>query len=281
MNFAAIDFETANAKLSSICQIGVAIFENGLLKEQWGTLVNPEDYFDAFNVAIHGIDENAVASAPSIPSIHSVFLAKIKGKPLVSHTMFDQCAARQCFQKYGLPILENAWIDSAKVARRVWPEFSNSGYGLKNLAKHLKIEFYHHKADEDARAAGEILIKAIGKSGFSLDDWILKSTQPISPASINLEGNPEGPLFGEVVVFTGALSIHRNEAAQLAAAAGCKVSATVNKATTALIVGDQDIRQLVGHEKSSKHRKAEELILQGQQIRILGESDFKSLISQR
>jgi DNA polymerase-3 subunit epsilon len=49
--------------------------------------------------------------------------------------------------------------------------------------------------------------------------------------------------------------------------------------TTLLVVGDQDIRKLAGHEKSSKHRKAEELITKGQSIRILRESDFKELVN--
>ena len=37
------------------------------------------------------------------------------------------------------------------------------------------------------------------------------------------------------------------------------------------------MRVLNGHEKSGKHRKAEELIAKGQFIRILRESDFKRL----
>jgi DNA polymerase III subunit epsilon len=45
-----------------------------------------------------------------------------------------------------------------------------------------------------------------------------------------------------------------------------------------LVVGDQDIAKLAGHEKSSKHRKAEELIAKGTPIRILKESDFKELV---
>jgi DNA polymerase-3 subunit epsilon len=44
-------------------------------------------------------------------------------------------------------------------------------------------------------------------------------------------------------------------------------------------VGDQDIRVLAGQEKSSKQRKAEELRAKGQGIRILGESDFRVLLS--
>ncbi|MDD2791160.1 MAG: hypothetical protein PHU40_10910 [Sulfurimonas sp.] len=40
----------------------------------------------------------------------------------------------------------------------------------------------------------------------------------------------------------------------------------------------QDATKLAGHEKSSKHRKAEELIQKGQHIQIIGESDFKEMV---
>jgi DNA polymerase-3 subunit epsilon len=45
-----------------------------------------------------------------------------------------------------------------------------------------------------------------------------------------------------------------------------------------LVVGDQDLKLLAGHTKSSKHRKAEELAERGQPIRILQESDFQVLM---
>ena len=34
--FIVIDIETANPDLTSICQIGIAVFENGELVDQWG-----------------------------------------------------------------------------------------------------------------------------------------------------------------------------------------------------------------------------------------------------
>ena len=71
----------------------------------------------------------------------------------------------------------------------------------------------------------------------------------------------------------------RREAADLAAAAGCEVADSVSKPTTLLIVGDQDIRHLAGQEKSSKHRKAQSMIENGQPIRILRETDFRLLLS--
>ena len=48
-NFTAIDVETANADMASICQIGVAKYVDGELTEEWSTLVDPEDYFDYVN----------------------------------------------------------------------------------------------------------------------------------------------------------------------------------------------------------------------------------------
>ena len=57
------------------------------------------------------------------------------------------------------------------------------------------------------------------------------------------------------------------------------VADNVTKKTTMLVVGDQDIRVLAGNSKSSKHRRAESLMLKGQKIRILAESDFEKLVS--
>lgn len=80
------------------------------------------------------------------------------------------------------------------------------------------------------------------------------------------------------MVFTGQLEIPRREAADLAPSLGCTVGSCVNKKTTLLAVGDQGIEKLAGHIKSSKRRKAEELISKGQSIRILKESDFSQLV---
>ena len=70
----------------------------------------------------------------------------------------------------------------------------------------------------------------------------------------------------------------RHEAADAAAAAGCEVATSVSHRTSLLVVGDQDLRKFAGHEKSTKHRKAEELIAQGQHIRIVCESDFRRML---
>ena len=52
MRFIAVDLETANPRMSSICQIGVVTFDDGKEVDAESILVNPHDYFDPYNVAM-------------------------------------------------------------------------------------------------------------------------------------------------------------------------------------------------------------------------------------
>jgi DNA polymerase III subunit epsilon len=287
--FFALDVETANADMESICQVGIAEFQDNKIVNQWGSLVDPEDYFDPFNISIHGITPEMVNGAPTFPVIHKMLqeICKLVEKVIVvTHTPFDQISMRRASQKYGLDEISWNWLDSTRIVRRQWEKFRHSGYGLSNVAKELGIEYKSHDAIEDARAAGEVLIKAIEQSGLSLEVWLDKAYKPISkPVSSGKvshaqEGDPSGPFYGETITFTGALSLPRKEAARLAALVGCNVSDGVTKATTLLVVGIQNKDRLAGYEKSSKHRKAENLTESGQSIRIITENDFLEMIEQ-
>ena len=281
-DFVALDVETANADLSSICQVGIASFRDGAVVDEWVSLIDPEDEFDAINVFIHGIDEDRVEGAPTWREIFPLFLSRLQNSIVVSHTPFDRLAVTHACDHSDLKLPECRWLDSARVVRRAWPQFSKSGYGLSNVARNFGIAYQAHDALEDARCAGSLLLRAVAESGLNPEQWLTRSAQPIH-ASIHpqfgKEGNPDGELFGEIVVFTGSLSIPRHEAADSAAEAGCRVEDDVTKHTTLLVVGEQDLRKLAGQERSLKHRKAERLIAKGQSIRILGESDFRRIVS--
>lgn len=284
MEFVAIDVETANADMSSICQIGIACFKNKKMVEEWKTYVNPRDYFDAINISIHGIDESKVKGAPIISELADKIYRYLDNHICVCHTHFDRVSIRQAFEKYMIRQPNGTWLDSARVARRAWTEFAWRGYGVGNICSFLGYNYSPHDALEDAKAAAHIFISAIDKTGLNIDDWLKRVEEPIDPSklkysqSIKKDGNPEGIFYGEVLVFTGKLDVSRPEAANLAAEIGCRVSAGVTKDTTILVVGDQDVKRLAGHQKSAKHRKAESLIMQGSKIRIIRESDFKELV---
>lgn len=279
MNFIAIDVETANADYSSICQIGIAEFQNGKVVDKWKTLINPEDYFDPFNVSIHGISEKDVKNAPTFNQIYEELRKRLNDKITIHHMPFDRIAINRACDYYDLEHTKPKWLDSAKIVRRTWTDFAHSGYGLSNIAKYLELTFEHHDALEDAITAGLVVVKASEISNLTIEEWFKRVGQPIftyknGSTSISLDGNPEGQLFGENLVFTGALSIPRSEAGLIASKIGCKVTNSVTKTTTMLVVGIQDDTKLAGYEKSSKHRKAEELIEKGISIRILSENDF-------
>lgn len=293
LTFNAIDVETANANRASICQIGIVHVRDGQIQDQWETLVDPEEWFDPHNTHIHGIEEAAVSGSPTLPEIRDELRRRLRGSVLVSHTPFDRVAFERAMKKYGLEQLQVTWLDSACIARRAWPdEYAERGYALKNIAKDLGISFKHHNALEDARASAEVTLRACEVSELDINDWLQRVGQPIhssssisksgntlkSGQSMQRRGNAKGLLYGETVVFTGKLSIPQQSAADLAADAGCNVVTSVTKQTTMLVVGIQDKNKLNGYDKSSKHRKAEDLIEQGEGIQILSETDFREIV---
>ena len=173
LTFNAIDVETANSDYASICQIGVIHVRNGIITGQWETLVNPEDCFDSLNVSIHGLNENDVKDSPTLPDVHSELRSRLHGAVLVSHTSFDRVACERAMTRYNLDPLEVTWLDSARIARRAWPErYGRSGYGLKNIAMDLDISFRHHNAQEDARAAAEIVLQACAATETDIAGWL-------------------------------------------------------------------------------------------------------------
>lgn len=281
MKFVALDIETANPDVSSICQVGIAVFENGILKDTWCSLVNPVDYFDPWNTRIHRITGKMVADSPFFKDVLPVIERLAGDKPVIHHGPFDRIAVSRAAAKCGMPIPELNWLDSCRVARKAWEKFSKGGFGLKNLASEFGITFRHHDALEDAICAGKVVIKAIDDSGIGLDEWVNIAKQPSGYGKIALNGNPEGHLTGENIVFTGKLSISRKTAASMAADAGCNVQSSVSSDTTILVVGMLDLRRLNGKNKSSKQLKAERFIEQGIEINIVSEEDLLVMINSK
>ena len=113
MQFVAIDVETANPDMGSICQIGLARFVDGQLAEEWSTLVDPEDYFHDVNISIHGIEQQMVNGQPKLPQIADRLRSKLESTVSVCHTHFDRIALGRAYTKYNLTQIATTWLDSA------------------------------------------------------------------------------------------------------------------------------------------------------------------------
>lgn len=292
MDFVAIDVETANPDRSSICQIGIAGFEGGQLAHEWCTYVDPEEKFSPGNIAKHGIDGDTIAGAPTLRDLVTSLVTRLQGNIVVSHSDFDRQALQQAFVVRGLRLPELTWLDSSQVARRAWDQCRHGGYGLAHVCRMINYHFAHHDALEDAKAAGHVLLAAIETTGVSAEEWLVRVGEAVEGRAHSgqprrrryeqttaRDGNPDGPLYGQVILFTGTLSMPREDAEACAAEAGCRVAPGISKKVTLLVVGDQDLRDLApGQTKSTKHRKAEELIAAGYPLRILAETDFMALV---
>jgi DNA polymerase-3 subunit epsilon len=179
MDFVVIDVETANPNPRSICQIGIATFQNERLSALWGSLVDPEDSFSALNIAIHGIRPEHVVDAPNWVDIQRELRPRFEQGILASHTYFDLRAITSANERYRLPgIPRTDWVDICKVARAAWPYLSS--YRLPHLARAFGISYQAHNAAEDARCAGEILLLAVQTTGLALRDMLRMDNRFVS-----------------------------------------------------------------------------------------------------
>lgn len=259
VEFIALDVETANADLASICQIGLARYTDKTIAYEWKTYIDPQDDFDPVNTSVHAITEEIICGAPTFPQAASALSPLLADSIVVSHTFFDRTALQQAYAKHGLQLPNCSWLDTSRVVRRAWTDFAWRGYGLENVCRFLGYQFSHHDALEDAKATAFVLFSAMDVTGLDLTAWWERVRKPIDekPGQVFMKcsGNPNGPLYGEVIVFTGALDIPRRQAASLAADFGCEVTDRVNKDTTILVVGDpRDLRDTTRAQNTGKQK---------------------------
>ncbi|WP_110943536.1 3'-5' exonuclease [Virgibacillus senegalensis] len=160
MQIAAIDFETANRYRTSACSIGVVIAnENGIIDEFY-SLINPLMEFDSMNTYIHGIEEQDVVDAPTFDELWPTLKPYLSGRLVVAHNAsFDMSVLRQTLDRFELTYPEFDYLCTVTMSKKVWPELPN--HKLHTVAGHNGIEFYHHNALEDARAAALLMVEAI------------------------------------------------------------------------------------------------------------------------
>src|SRR5690606_37181175 len=180
-----------------------------------------------------GIDEYLVKGAPILPDVVENLRYYLEGSICVCHTHFDRTSISRAFEKYNIKPLKTTWLDTARVARRAWNEFALSGYGLANICNKIGYQFKHHNALEDAKACGHILLAAIRDSNIDLNGWLHRVEQAINydlaTKTVRRAGTPTGSLYGEIIVFTGSLTISRKDAADMASKVGCSVEPAVTK----------------------------------------------------
>ena len=302
--FLAIDFETARRDRGSACAVGFAKFENGQVAEVGNGLINPQlepHEWEPVNISIHGITPEMVEDAPPFTEVWEQVMDRYDGVPLVAHyAAFDMSVLRAEFARVGGgPPEPLRYACSATLAREAWPKMLS--VSLDVVAAELGIDFTHHEAASDAYASGMVMLEAIStlecgnledalarcdrvwghiNRDLSWDTGLHRTGYGLRAADFapdeDGDFDQDHPLFGHTIVFTGTLeSMTRREAFHRLAEIGGTPGQTVTKKTDLLVVGDQDIARLAeGETMSSKLKKAATLRASGQDIELIGESEF-------
>lgn len=311
MKFVAIDFETANYKRSSICQIGVSIVEEGKIVQNISRLVKPTpNYYESRNTSIHGITSSDTEDCPTFNIVWKELndTYAICQYPWVAHNAsFDMSAFRAALELFNINFPSVDYYCTVGLSKLSFQGLFN--YRLDTVSKYLNINLLnHHDAKCDAQAAAEIMLHIMKHhDAETVNDLIQKTHvrpgqlyedctyQPFSVSTSisktnksqidfswepeSIEFDEENPFYQKTVAFTGALSfIRRNDARQkVINAGGYAKSDSVTKKTNFLVIGSYDYKNSENYE-SAKFKKAKALIEEGQDLEIISEKDFFQMI---
>lgn len=314
MDFVAIDFETANEKRWSPCEVSVVKVHNGVITDSLTRLIRPHSdvVFSPWNMQIHGIRPSDVAKSSEFDSVVEELLEFASGFPLVAHSAgFDMSVLRQTAELYEIKLPDLTYYCTRVLAQRS-PKITLPNYRLVNVCDALEIAFNEtHRAEADAIAAAEVLIAlAELESTSTLED--LASNLLVSPGLVSQRefrgtrsartgqfpsalGKEAAAAFlssmseeelqidddfaGKEVIFTGTLaSMERKTAQEKVLLAGGYTGNNVTKKTSIVVVGSPyDSQLLPGGKISGKLRKVLDLQASGVQIELITEQEFLEL----
>lgn len=173
LSFTAIDFETANGSPSSPCAVGLVKVVDGKIIDTFQTLIQPpypHDWFDPFNIKVHGIKPNDVLSAPSWEMALGQMLEFISGDTLIAHNAgFDMGVLLASIETIDADIPDLRYGCSLIMARKT---YNLESYRLNQVAYAIgHEEFDHHDALADSDACARIVIHMANRHGVeSIED---------------------------------------------------------------------------------------------------------------
>ncbi|MDE7303961.1 MAG: 3'-5' exonuclease [Oscillospiraceae bacterium] len=158
--FVAFDVETPNRLNNRMSAIGITVIEDGVITEDFYSLVDPETHFDYFNTKLTGINEDTVRDAPTFPELWTKIEPLMSSGILIAHNaVFDMGVLKKCLKDYGVSWKQSAkYLCTVQMGRRVLPGMSHK---LNVLCDYYGISLDHHNAASDSHACAEILLRYI------------------------------------------------------------------------------------------------------------------------
>lgn len=163
LNFAAIDFETANGNPCSVCSVGIVIVRDGQVEDKFYKLIHPvPNYYSPGNVRVHGLTKEDTDDADTFPEVWAEIAPKIDGMPLVAHfARFDEGCLKAAFRRFEMTYPDYEFHCTCVASRRTFGS-QLPNHKLPTVAKKCGYDLKkHHHALADAEACAAIAIKIL------------------------------------------------------------------------------------------------------------------------
>lgn len=157
----AIDTETTGmtpAEGDRLIEVARVAVVDGVLGEEWSSLVNPSRAIPWGATRVHGITDAMVAEAPAVAVVGGALRKAVADLPLAFHNSpFDLPFLVQLFRDAGAPPLRNPIVDTLGLARGL---FGTGDNNLRSLAARLSLppETWH-RALGDTRTTARVFVE--------------------------------------------------------------------------------------------------------------------------
>jgi len=302
LDFTAVDFQTASSHPGSVCAVGLVRIRDGQVAGKSGGLVRPPDglgEFADFQTSLHGITAEMVATAPPWRKV-AAWIGQYAGSDvLVCHNAtFTIGVLRNACAADSVPPPTADFLCTTLLARQ---SFRLPSYRLPFVADKCGIELAgRHHVLINARGAALVAVALARRHGAGTPSELAEALGirmgrlepgryvPVirgaprivrgAPDALDRspDREPDHPLYGRVIVFTGALKTRtRQQAWSDAATVGAIPEKDVTKRTNVLVIGDLNPAVLTPDATTSgKAAHAFALQAKGQDIEVMTEEDF-------
>jgi DNA polymerase-3 subunit epsilon len=196
--FAVVDVETTGSSVTKgarIVEFSAVFVEDGDIRGEYTTLVNPESWIPGWITRLTGIEPQMVDGAPRFRDIAAQVRAALEGRVFVAHNVgFDWRFVAEELRMANSIIPEGPRLCTVRMARRVLPGLRRRG--LDSLSRYYDVEIVNrHRAGDDARATAVILLRMLesaDRQGIvywdQLEDWIAGRVTVLPPPAASEEG---------------------------------------------------------------------------------------------
>lgn len=177
--YAVVDIETTgmNRDGNKITEVAIVCVDDGVVTEEWSSLINPECPIPWGITKLTGINDDMVAEAPKFYGVAKKIVELTEGRTFVAHNaFFDYRFLQREFSDLGYSFQREV-LCTVRLGRKAFPGLPS--YSLHNLSRHFQLtRLAEHRALDDAKACWEIFRRVQASAPTAIHEAAPKPLPP-------------------------------------------------------------------------------------------------------